>query len=185
MPRKQDQPKPGDSAADLRAVIHSLRMGGFCQVEPEALSHIQSLIKELPTPEELTGLMDAPEAMSKVREAVGYILAQIDHYSQKNPEFKARFEAKRGFPPRYKVLDWSCVKKNVASCLRRYVIASDELDRIGEIKKASRMLSIADRLSDVLSTTDGNCEEATRFFRECLSQYQEQLVEYSKELIRE
>jgi len=182
MPRRSDQPRPGDSAADLRAVIHSLRMGGFCQVEPEALSHIQSLIKELPGPEELSGLMDTPETMQKIREAVGYILAQIDHYSQKNPEYKARFEAKRGFPPRYKVLDWSSVKQNVASCLKRYVIASQEFEKLGDVHRASCMLAIAEKLNDVLSSTEESVK-STALFRERLSQYQKQLVTYSKELI--
>lgn len=91
--------------ADLRAIIHALKMASLSFIEPEALTIIKLRITGLPSPEQL--LEFTPKNLDGVRKEVGNIMMLIDSYGTKNFEFKERHKSlKNNLPPRYKVLDW-------------------------------------------------------------------------------
>jgi len=176
------------SIAEIRAIIHSLRMGGFCQVDQDALPYINSLIKELPEPEELTKFQDSPEALERIRNAIGYILAQLDNYSGKDVDYKARYEAKRnGLPTRYKVLDWKAVQQRAASSSKQYVIASSEMDELGDSYKSEKLLRMSEKLCEIKSYADKACmikdssnnsEKNIMGFRELIKDYRLMVCDY-------
>ncbi|MEI6297747.1 MAG: hypothetical protein WCO84_09010, partial [bacterium] len=110
-------------------------MSSLTHVEPEAISEIQALIKDLPSPEELTKLNN-PRDLKKVRTQVGQIMQMMEAYGVKNFEYQARFKSVKNLPPRYKVHDWK--KASVQSIVK----VSEIIDNKGYGNLSERILKV-------------------------------------------
>ena len=92
---------------DLRKIVHGIKMMPTGFLEDAARSEIEAMIKALPTSESMGQFADDEHSMFKLKKMVGDIMALVEVYGNRNPEFKARYRARTGLPPRYKVLDRS------------------------------------------------------------------------------
>ncbi len=138
------------SLADLRAIIHSMKMAGFAFVDPEALTTIQERIKNLPSAEELNKMADDSKILDHLRADIGQILHMINTNGNDNYEYKCRYKAKTNLPPRYKVLNWEKDKKLVASTIRSMLRLSSKLDDINDEKDSEKVLKYAGKFHELL-----------------------------------
>jgi len=130
------------SLAELRKIIHVLKMENFANVEAEALSIIKIRISELPTPEALLSLSNTPKALDFFRHEISEIMRMIELYGTKDFEFKARYKAlKNNLPPRYKVLNWVDTKKSEK--INQLVKISEKLDNDGYILFSDNIINLA------------------------------------------
>ena len=130
--------------ADVRAIVHALKMATLSYVEEEALTEIKQLIESLPSAERINQLASTPEGLKDVREKIGYILNLIDTYGKRGAEFKARYKAKTKLPPRYKVMEWrSAMKKEAMGFIKELIRISSEADDKGDFKVATKLITCA------------------------------------------
>lgn len=132
---------------DLRAIIHQLKMGSISNIEEDAQIEINDMIRSLPGPEQINGIADNLGAIEGLKEKVGGILRLIEIYSRRNQEYKTRYKAKTGLPPRYKVLDWRS-SMNKKDMVKRVVQASADADSQKLTAIASDLIGFAKDLRD-------------------------------------
>jgi hypothetical protein len=137
---------------DMMSIIHGLRMSGLSFVETDALDEINSRIKDLPSSEALAGVYSDPREVKGLCAEVGRIMELIDHYGNRNEEFKARYNAKTNLPPRYKNLKWKAASKNM------------KIRTAQEVPEASsEMDAMAQQLKDLESSLLTTQQELTTF----------------------
>ena len=130
---------------DLRAIIHGLKMASLSFVEEKALTEINAMIKSLPGPEEINIL--EPGDVKALQSMVGKIMRLIELYGKRDMEFKTRYKARTGLPPRYKVLDWRVPMEQKARDITRSMIkTSSIMDDIGHGDIAGRLIKCAQKV---------------------------------------
>jgi len=92
---------------ELRNIIMGLRMPNYSEIDDEAiLDKVKFMIGELPSSEKLDSMAGNSAELKYLRDKIGYIMSVIKGGGCKDEAFKARYEAKKDMPPRYKVLKW-------------------------------------------------------------------------------
>ena len=92
---------------EIKDIIQGLRMSGLTSVEDAAMDEIRMMIKALPSSEGLERDYSSRDMLKKLQAHIGGIMRLIEIYSQRDPEYKARYKSRTGLPPRYKILEWS------------------------------------------------------------------------------
>lgn len=108
MPHKNEQ----FTFNELKQIILGLRMSTLSFVEEGAISEIQSMIKSLPSPEELEKSFDDIESIKRLQNDIGGIMRLIEIYGKKDAEYNVRYKSRTGLPPRYKILELGGEVKN-------------------------------------------------------------------------
>lgn len=136
------------SVQDIKTIIHGLKMAGFSFVDPQALSEINAMIKSLPGPEEIDGLTEnGMESIKKIAIDVGRIMRLIEIYGQRDQEYKSRYKARTGLPPRYKVMEWrKAMKQETKQLVKELVQASSIADSKGKFIVAEKLVKCAKKV---------------------------------------
>ena len=126
-------PEKDHSAAELREIILGLKMTSMSFIEEDVRTDLEFLVNDLPSAEELDSIGSDQLTRKNIARQIGEIMAFMDSHRKQTGEYKARYEAKRGIPPRHKSLEWRNKVKQTAMA-ESLVKVSGILDQDGHLK---------------------------------------------------
>ena len=134
---------------ELRTIVQGLKMSGLAFVEEGALDEIRSMIKSLPSAEEINRMTTTPDAIKRLKMDIGNIMRFIELYGKRDKEFKTRYKARTGLPPRYKVLEWrDNMKQNAREFVRELIKVSAYVDDQGRGQIAGNLIKCAQKVRE-------------------------------------
>jgi hypothetical protein len=149
---------------ELHNIIMGLRIANYSEIDDEAIQdEVKFMIRELPSYEKLNSMIGNSAELQYLRDKLGYIMSVIKGGGCKDEAFKARYEAKKDMPPRYKVLKWrGAMNKALTSGLIKMSSFADEHSNPLIAEKA---IALAKRSS----TGDVSEDELRVFMADCKS----------------
>ena len=121
-------------------------MSSFSFVEEGAIDEINSMIKSLPSSEEIDKLGSGVGQLKKLKEHIGGIMQLIETYGKRDMESKVRYKARTGLPPRYKVLDWTTMKQKAFDLSKQLIRVSSLVDKKGQKEAAYKLIVAAKKI---------------------------------------
>jgi len=175
----------------LGDIIKGLKLDDFAYVEPDALTIIKSMIKNLPERESLEQYALTPHNIENIQKDIGKIMRLIEIYGKRDLEYKTRYRAKTELDPRYKVLDNNTQKaaNKVAKGLIRVSAILDNDDQISSelIRCAMKAyvgglteLDMADTTANIFEKIGFN--EQAKIVRNAITEYNVDMQEIRREL---
>ena len=132
---------------ELKKIVLGIKMVDLTFVENDAIDEIKYLIQDMPSSEKIDTMK--PEELQQLQQGIGIIERLIEIYGKRDPEFKARYEARTGLPPRYKVLDWrGDMKTQAKKFVKELIRVSSTIDDSGKGTMSNDLIKCAKRVQE-------------------------------------